>query len=286
MKKSRLDVWNRFTAWSRFTAACSLLGSVCPGILAAEPTPTPVTEARELFNGQDLTNWYRYIKDEGKENDPAGVFTVRDGKLCISGEKLGCITTHEAFENYRLIVEYRYTGAAIPPRENRTRDCGILLHSVGKDGAWNGTWMYSIECNIIEGGAGDFIVVGDGSENYAVTANIKDEKSPKGCGIYDPNGKPYTINGGRIDWWGRDPRWEDVKGFRGVQDLEKPIGEWNTIEVICDGNTITNIVNGVVANRAYDVKPSCGKIQIQSEFAGFEFRRITILPLEKTPSGK
>ena len=58
-------------------------------------------------------------------------------------------------------------------------------------------------------------------------------------------------------------------------------GEWNTLEIICDGDTITNIVNGVVANRAYNVKPTKGKIQIQSEYAGLEFRRVTILPLEK-----
>jgi len=237
--------------------------------------------ARELFNGKDLTNWYTYVQGQGKNNDPTGVFTVKDGKICISGEKMGCITTEEEFENYRLIVEYRFTGVAMPPRENNTRDCGILVHSVGEDGAWGKTWMYSIECNIIEGGTGDFIVVGNGSDDFSITANIKDEKSRHNCGIYDPNGKPSTIKGGRIDWWGRDPNWEDKKGFRGAKDLDRPVGEWNTLEVVCDGTTITNIVNGVVANRAYDVKPAKGKIQIQSEYAGLEFRKITILPLEK-----
>lgn len=237
--------------------------------------------ARELFNGKDLTNWYTFVQGQGKNNDPTGVFTVKDGKICISGEKMGCITTNEEFENYRLIVEYRFTGVAMPPRENNTRDCGILVHSQGEDGAWGKTWMYSIECNIIEGGTGDFIVVGNKTDEFSITCNIKDEKSRHNCGIYDPNGKPYTINGGRIDWWGRDPNWEDKKGFRGEKDLDNPVGEWNTLEIICDGDTITNIVNGVVANRAYNVKPAKGKIQIQSEYAGLEFRRVTILPLEK-----
>ncbi len=155
------------------------------------------------------------------------------------------------------------------------------MHSQGEDGAWGKTWMYSIECNIIEGGTGDFIVVGNKTDEFSITCNIKDEKSRYNCGIYDPNGKPCTINGGRIDWWGRDPNWEDKKGFRGEKDLDNPVGEWNTLEIICDGDTITNIVNGVVANRAYNVKPTKGKIQIQSEYAGLEFRRVTILPLEK-----
>ncbi|MBQ9455935.1 MAG: DUF1080 domain-containing protein, partial [Thermoguttaceae bacterium] len=132
--------------------------------------------ARELFNGKDLTNWYTFVQGQGKNNDPTGVFTVKDGKICISGEKMGCITTNEEFENYRLIVEYRFTGAAMPPRENNTRDCGILVHSQGEDGAWGKTWMYSIECNIIEGGTGDFIVVGNHTDEFSITCNIKDEK--------------------------------------------------------------------------------------------------------------
>lgn len=264
-----------------FFALLVIPAALVSGLQAEEPKPTPVTEARELFNGKDLTNWYRYVREQGKENDPTGVFTVQDGKICISGEKMGCITTNESFGNYRLIVEYRFTGAAMAPRENNARDCGILVHSQGEDGAWGKTWLYSIECNIIEGGTGDFIVVGNGTDEFSITANIKEERSRQNCGIYDPNGKPVTIHGGRIDWWGRDPAWSDTKGFRGAQDLERPIGEWNTLEVVCDGDTITNIVNGTVANRAFNVKPACGKIQIQSEYAGLEFRRITILPLKK-----
>ncbi len=269
-----------------FGAVAVILGNLGASLTAAEyacPEPTPVTEARELFNGKDLTNWYTYVRDEGKNQDSAGVFTVKDGKLCVSGEKLGCVTTNEAFQNYRLIVEYRYTGVAIPPRENNTRDCGILVHSVGEDGAWDKTWMYSLECNIIEGGSGDFIVVGDGTDDFSISAKAVVSKNPKSKWVYDPKSEEtVTLNGGgRMDWEFRDPTWTDTKGFRGVKDVENPIGEWNTIEVICDGDTITNIVNGVVVNRAFDVKPACGKIQIQSEFAGFEFRRIAILPLEK-----
>ncbi len=283
MKKSSLAKLIRRGA---FWAVGAVGLSFAINVQAAEPVPTPVLEARELFNGKNLDNWYRFIKDQGKENDPTGVFTVKDGKICISGEKLGCITTNEAFENYRLIVEYRATGAALPPRENKTRDCGVLVHSQGKDGAWGKTWMYSHECNIIEGGTGDFIVVGNGTDEFSLTANVKEERSKNNCGIYSPDGKPLTINGGRIDWWGRDPEWTDVKGFRGKQDLDNPVGEWNTLEIICDGDTVTNILNGVVVNRAYDVKPSCGKIQIQSEFAGYEFRRVAILPLEKNENKK
>ncbi|MDO4582558.1 MAG: DUF1080 domain-containing protein [Planctomycetia bacterium] len=267
----------------RILLVCLGFGMVCPGnwLSAEEPAPTPVVEVRELFNGHDLTNWYTFIKDRGRDSDPKKVFTVRDGTIHISGEELGCITTEEAFENYRLQIEYRWTGQTFPPRIDKARDCGVLIHSVGKDGGWHKTWMFSIECNIIEGGTGDFIVVGDGSDRYSITVSCLPEKQ-NGCGVFDPTekGEPITIHGGRVNWFQRDPDWKDQVDFRGANDLEKPVGEWNLLEVIADGDTITNIVNGKVANIARNVRPQCGKIQIQSEFAGIEIRKITLLPLE------
>ena len=34
---------------------------------------------------------------------------------------------------------------------------------------------------------------------------------------------------------------------------EKPAGEWNTMEVVCKGNTIEVFVNGVLQNKGTDV---------------------------------
>ena len=46
------------------------------------------------------------------------------------------------------------------------------------------------------------------------------------------------IGESKVCWYGRDPAWKDVKGFRGKADVEKPVGEWNTIECLCDGGKI------------------------------------------------
>jgi hypothetical protein len=99
--------------------------------------------------------------------------------------------------------------------------------------------------------------------------------------VYQESGTPKTIHGGRIDWWGRDPDWKDVKGFRGKQDVEKPIGQWNRYECIAEGQTITVLLNGVLVNRCLDVQPRKGKIQIQSEGAEVFFRRFDLIPLTK-----
>jgi hypothetical protein len=114
----------------------------------------------------------------------------------------------------------------------------VLLHSQGEDGGREGIWMHSIECQIIEGGVGDFIVVGDGTDDFQITSTVAPEKQGESY-IFMPGGKPVTINIGRINWFARDPDWKNEFGFRGKNDVEKPVGEWNTLECIAVDDRIT-----------------------------------------------
>jgi len=257
--------------------ACTASADVCPAADDRAAASTP-TQTIRLFNGKDLDGFYTFLRNRGRDSDPMKVFTVHDGLLRISGQEWGCITTVKAYENYHLIAEFKWGDKTHAPRQTRARDSGILLHSVGKDGAYGGVWMRSIECQIIEGGTGDFIVVGDKSKKFALTCTVAAEKSGN-CHVYQPDGKRVTVHGGRINWFGRDPAWRDVKGFRGKRDVEKPVGQWNRLECIVDGVTITVILNGVTVNRCVDVRPRKGRIQVQSEGAEIFFRRIDLMPL-------
>jgi len=236
--------------------------------------------AIKLFNGKNLDGWYTYVRGKGRNNDPDGVFTAVNGMIRISGEEYGCITTNDEFENYKLVVEFKWGDLTFSPRVEKARDSGVLLHSVGEDGASSGTWMYSIECQVIEGGTGDFIVVGDGSKNFSITCPVAAEKQG-GSYVFNPSGNKVTVNSGRINWFGRDPEWKDTKGFRGANDIEKPVGKWNKIECIVTGNEISVYLNGTLVNQAFDVIPQKGRIQIQSEGAEIFYRNIKILPVDK-----
>src|SRR5205085_6719901 len=97
----------------------------------------------------------------------------------------------------------------------------------------------------IEGGTGEFMVVG-GRRHPSLTVTVRE--GAKGEVYWDESGKPVTRDRGRFDWYGRDPDWKDQTGFRGKQDVEMSTGEWNRSEVICDGDTIKNILNGNVVN--------------------------------------
>jgi hypothetical protein len=229
------------------------------------------------FNGRDMSGFYAYLKGH-KGEDPDGVFTVRDGMIRISGEEFGGLATRGTYRDYHLIVEWKWGDETWAPRRGKARDSGILLHCVGPDGAAGGQWMQSIECQIIEGGCGDFLpVAGRGRPSLTCTVRV----GPDGQLSYHPEGEAVTRDSGRFNWWGRDPSWQDRLGFRGRDDVESPAGQWNRMEVICDGDRITNIVNGLVVNVGTRSSQAEGKIQLQSEGAEIVFRTFEIRPLVK-----
>lgn len=244
----------------------------------AQSAKTKKGKTYQLFNGKNLKGWYTFLKDRGRDNDPKKVFTVQDGMIRISGEEWGCITTEKEYENYTLTVEFKWGDETWGNRAKAARDGGVLIHSQGEDGGYGGIWMHSIEVQIIEGGTGDLLVVGDKTDKFALTAPVAAEKQGSSH-LYEAGGRPVTINGGRINWWGRDPEWKDVLGFRGSKDVEKPVGEWNTLVSVVEGDRLKVYLNGVLVNEAFDIKPSKGRIQIQSEGAEMFVRKVELKPL-------
>jgi hypothetical protein len=273
-----------------FGGAAAVLAALCLAWPGGQATAIPVKGPIKLFNGQDLTNFYTYLgapaKDEkpyGKNNDPEKVFTVENGMIRVSGKVFGGLITEKEYEKYHLIAEFKWGEKTWPPREKAARDSGILLHCVGADGAAGGVWMESIECQMIEGGTGDFILVkGKNTPSLTVEAvyrEVGDKKRKEP--YYKPGAPPINFAKGRINWYGRDPLWKDELGFRGKQDVERPVGEWNTLECVCSGREITNLLNGKVVNRGTNSSHVRGKILFQSEGAEVFFRRIELRPVAK-----
>lgn len=271
------------------------LGCVAASALAvglAAPGAGAQAETIRLFNGTDLTNFYTWLVGH-KTADPDHVFTVVDQvdgapAIRVSGKQYGAFITKEEFSNYRLVAEWRWGIATWGGRKNATKDSGILLHCQGPDGNtskdFNGPWMLSQEYQIIEGGVGDFILVGghDKDGNRIVPKlTVTAKKDRDGEDIYDPASPPREFVGGRINWFGRDPDWKDTLGFRGKDDVESPDGKWTRSEVVCDGDKITCLVNGKVVNAGTKSSLTKGKIIFQSEGAEILFRKIEVTPLPK-----
>lgn len=242
----------------------------------------------DLLPADNLSPWYTWLTDD-RYSDPRGVFTRQsDGTLRISGDGFGGLITRKQYENYHLVMEYRWGTATWRNRADRARDGGLLLHCQGPDGNFGGSagnpgpWMTSVECQIIEGGVGDILVLSgldaEGQQMEA-TATCEITRDRDGEPVWTAGGERTTFNRGRINWFGRDPDWKDVLGFRGPRDVDSPGQEWTTLECFCRGDTLEYRVNGVVVNRATDVRPRHGKILLQTEGAEMFVRKLELRPL-------
>lgn len=242
----------------------------------------------KLFNGQNLDGLYTWIQDT-QHDDPRQVFSVKDGLLHITGDGYGGILTDKTYENYHLVLEYRWGGRTWGDRADRTRDSGLLIHSNGADGGCGGRWMPAIEVQIIEGGVGDFILVrGNDDEGQPVPLSITCEVTRDRDGeiIWKPGGQRQTFdleNPARVNWLNRDSDWEDVLGYRGKQDADSPGDAWTRMDVISDHGHIQTFVNGVKVNEAFDVVPRSGRIQLQTEQAELFVRRWELWPVGEGP---
>lgn len=63
-------------------------------------------------------------------------------------------------------------------------------------------------------------------------------------------------------------------------DSEKPVGEWNTCDVVSQDGTIEVTVNGVLQNKVTQSKPHAGRVGFQLENTPYELRNVSITELK------
>jgi hypothetical protein len=271
-------------------AVAAQLGKDGLGGSELQEAVTP-TEPIQLFNGKDLSGLYTWLRDTGYD-DPEEVFTVQDGILRVKGKPMGYVATQKAYRNYHLIAEYKWGEKTYGSKT--VRNSGVLLHATGPDGNRN-PWMASLECQLAQGCAGDFIVIrGTDEDGSKILVDITSDTvmGPDNRTRWKKGGKPTPYAGqqfwwskptpyaGKQFWWSNhDPEFEEWIDTRGRWDVESPLGQWTRVECIADDRRVTVVVNGTVVNECYDVFPPSGKILLQSE--GFEilFRKFELKPL-------
>ena len=116
-------------------------------VLATALVSSLSAQARSLFNRTDLTGWHADVPDQDTIPGLASPFTVKDGLLVIAGEPRGHLISDASFRNYRLEVEYRFSGKA--------GNAGVLIHSSTPRALYK-MFPKSIEVQMESGNAGDF----------------------------------------------------------------------------------------------------------------------------------
>ncbi|MDA7882472.1 DUF1080 domain-containing protein, partial [Akkermansiaceae bacterium] len=235
-----------------------------------------------LLLDQDLTQWEKWLGIPGEDkpplglnNDPFKVFSIikenEKPVLKISGQIDGALTTKKEYGNYHLSLQFKWGEKKWPPRLENPRNSGLLLHCVGKHGAFRNTWKRSLECKILEKNVGFFDSI-SGTRAH-VNSVIKPENNfPK-----------YELH---------DPRAFGPDGLVVKKPREKPHGEWNRIEIYTINDTMVYAVNGtptMVLHNTQEVTQhgptplTRGQIQLQSEGSEVFFRDIKIRNLPEFP---
>ena len=151
---------------------------------------------------------------------------------------------------------------------------GLLYHSFGDFGEALGTWMVNIECQLMHERLGDTYLM---NNTYCETAVIEKDSAL----FYNKDGKVMKFS---VEHNG--------KGIKKGKDMENPLGEWNTVDLYCFGQTAVHVVNGetVMVNNntsnlenGQPVPLKSGKIQLQSEGAEIFIKTIQIRPIESIP---
>ena len=276
----------RFHAHSLFVwFTCFAFVFAAASATAADPQQDPVVpvdNAIILFNGQDLSGLYTWLKGPGRD-DPQRVFTVHDRMIHVSGEGMGYVATEKSYANYHLIVEYKWGDKV--DGSGYVRNAGVLLHGTGPDGSHkSGTWMASLECQLAQGCEGDLIVIrGQDESGKVIPIDISCETAAAADGKtrWKKGGQKVRYSGKQFWWSKHEPFFKEKVDTRGKDDVSSPLGEWTRVECICDGDQVTIKINGVTVNAAFDVWPASGKILLQNEGNEIYYRRFELHPLQK-----
>lgn len=241
----------------RFLPRLALPALLLPLMAFASDALSP-RQTVTLFNGRDLTGWIPYSRPA--DAAAPSPWSVADGIIKCGGTPAGYIRSVGRYRDYRLTVEWRWVPGQMPLNAQgrpRGRNSGVLLHMHEPDEVW----PKSLEAQLAENNAGDFWVIGGvetaqhaAARAQAIAAAGQDEESLK--------------------------RARSNRRFpKAHESSEKPLGEWNTYEIVCAGDTITVSVNGVQQNRATAVTVREGHVCLQSEGAPIEFRNVKLEPL-------
>ncbi len=270
-----------------------------PQTLRLTALPRATGPVMQLFDGKSLDGWTPWlgyadpaltykpnltVKPIGTSRDLSGDFAVKsvDGKpaIWIKGESWGALVHRADLSNYHLRLEYKWGEKTYAPRETQPRNNGLLYHTHGQPGEVFGTWQPSAEFEIMKGSTGMIVMVG--GQMRAKTTAVSDPT------IIAPHLR-FRRGGRAVEMVNGTPTWN----VEAASDAEKPIGQWNILDLYVVGDRAVHVVNGVPVAEVRDlaiVKPdgsrvplTHGQIQLQSEGAETWFRAISVEPIKALP---
>lgn len=226
------------------------LGSLLP--VAAQTTSaagsdgvvTP-KEAADLFNGKDLTGWkiYQGATAAVPATAPASQPAADAAKIWSVAD--GVLRLNTTTPGY-VVTDEAYANYKLHvewrwPKDAVTRTNSGVLLHVHGPAA---IWPACYEAQLQNGSAGQ--VTGMGLDIPDAAMQNKRKRANRFAGV-----------------------------------TEKPFGEWNSYDIVAEGDTLTLTINGVLANKVTKLPAKGGAIALQMEGFAIEFRNVRIEPLSE-----
>lgn len=208
--------------------------------------PGAGAQPRALFNGRDLGGWHVDVPAIDSNPRTRSPFEVRGGLLASLGEPRGHLVTDATYRDYRLEVEYRFSG--------KPGNAGILVHASTPRALYQ-MFPQSIEVQMESGNAGDFWCI---VEDITVPDMVR-RRGPR---------ETWGITEGR------------ARRIINLTDgSEKPLGQWNRLVIEALGRELKVWVNGTLVNHGTNATADHGQIALQSEGSAVEFRTMELTPI-------
>ena len=196
------------------------------------------SEWTELFNGNDLGGWEVQFPSNEATKDGFTWSTDPERKVIRnSGTTNSWIATEKLYQDFWLHLEWRF----IPGGKTSGNGGGVVVRSQG---------VHSFG--------------------------------------YDPRGIQVRFSNearhGQFIAFGSPLKSQDGEAFGEAQKQlaplvevkQKPVGQWNTFDILCKADKITVRMNGQIVNKGEGAKAEPGHICIRSQRTEFEFRGIRI----------
>jgi hypothetical protein len=187
------------------------------------------------------------VPELDKNPQAAKPFIVRNGLLVSLGTPGGHLISDSVYQNYRLVVEYRFAG--------KPGNCGVLVHASAPRALYE-MFPKSVEVQMQHEHAGDFWCI---VEDISVPDMVKRRGPEEKWGITE----------------GKNRRIENL-----TDGSEKPAGEWNRMVIECRGDEVEVWVNDDLVNHGFKCTARKGHIALQAEGSEVEFRAVMLTPLE------
>lgn len=183
-----------------------------------------------------LNRWQAY--HEEPVGELGDVWQLNDGILSCEGRPRGYLYTKTPYTDFSLRLQWRW------PPDSKPGSGGVLIRMTGE----HQVWPKCLEAQLNAGSEGDFVGL-------------------LGYGLTGPADRLEQLT---------HEKFGKLTFLRRSEAAVKPAGQWNQLEIVAAGETVTIRINGRLVNRATGCDVTAGPLLLTAENDAIQFREVLL----------